>query len=324
MKRLKTILIGTVLMLFISGAAYSQYDINDIQKAIGDFADEIHESVPFYSTLGLNWSDAYIGKFFPSLPPHFGVGINAGFTTFGSGAFKSVLNAVGAGGALPAPLENIGAPLLGYTVEARLGGIVLPFDIGVKLGILPLDLSDYSIDYLLVGADIRYAVLDKPLSPIKVSIGVGYNHLKGGIRVPLGSGFDLDLPGSETITMSDPKLGFLWGTDTIELKGQVSLKLPFITPYAGAGISVAFTHAGYEFKSDLGGISDAEIGALSSLGITGISNSGFQYIDNNTSFNMRLFGGISFNLTVVRFDFSVLYNMIGGQFGASFGTRIQI
>jgi len=334
MKGLKIVFIGALLMLLVSGAAFSQTipeipDLNDLNKTVDGFAKEIHESVPFYSTLGLNWSDAYIGKFFPSLPPHFGIGLTTGFTTFGSGSVKKVLGIIDQGDKLPDFLEDIGLPMLGYTVEARLGGIILPFDVGVKLGILPLEGWGFAADYLLVGADIRYALLDKPILP-KVSVGIGYYHLKGGIRFPLGDGLELDVPStSHELKLGSPKMGFLWGTDTFELKVQVSFRLPFITPYAGAGLSMSTSHAGYEFRSTVSvngeeGIPTEVIDALKNMGIAGISQNGFEYINEKTSFNMRLFGGISLNLTIIRFDINVLYNMTGGQFGASFGTRIQI
>ncbi|MDR2966307.1 MAG: hypothetical protein LBU88_11115 [Treponema sp.] len=340
MKKLKVIFIGVIMLAFVSGAAFSQTDlfnINALQRAIGDFADDVALSLPFNSTMGLNWSDAHIGKFFPSLPPHFGVGITTGFTTFGNGSFDGVLNSIGAGGVIPSELTNLGMPMLGYTVDARIGGFFLPFDVGVKFGIIPpLKLDGYAIDYLLVGADIRYAVVDSKLSPIKVSVGIGYNHLKGGIAVPLGKGLSFEEPTTGyKLSLGDPKLGFLWGTDTIELKGQVSFKLPFITPYAGAGLSMAFSHAGYKFNTNIkvyddqdtevaSGIPNEVISALNNMGITGVTSNGFESIKKEDSFNMRLFGGISLNLTVVRFDLNVLYNLTGGQVGVTFGARVQI
>jgi hypothetical protein len=331
MRKFKTILIGITILLLISGAAFAQNEIKELQNAFGKFSDNVAVAIPFNSTIGLNWSDAYIGQLL-GVPPHFGFGISTGFTTLGMGSIDGVLNAAGGGGSIPSFLKNIGMPMPAYTVEGRIGGFILPFDFGLKFGILPLDLSSFALDYLLIGFDIRYAVIDNKLSPIKLSVGAGYNYLKGGIRVPMGdSSFNVEdsVGGNHVIKLDDTRIGFLWGTHCYDLKGQVSFKLPLITPYAGVGLSVAFSHAGYEFRTtltdDLGNpIGNEVIEALKDLGISGISDNGFKSISNITSFNMRLFGGISFNMTVFKLDLTAMYNLTGGNFGATIAGRFQL
>jgi hypothetical protein len=42
------------------------------------------------------------------------------------------------------------------------------------------------------------------------------------------------------------------------------------------------------------------------------------------TFNMRLYGGLSFNITLIRLDFTIMYNVMGGTWGGTFGTRFQL
>ena len=115
------------------------------------FATEVAKSLPFNAAIGLNWSDAYIGNF-----PHFGVGITVGATAIPYDAMKPVIDALGAdlSGEMDF-LETWGAPFPAYSIEARVGGLMLPFDVGVKLGVLPDDakvLMPFNMDYLMLGS----------------------------------------------------------------------------------------------------------------------------------------------------------------------------
>jgi hypothetical protein len=44
----------------------------------------------------------------------------------------------------------------------------------------------------------------------------------------------------------------------------------------------------------------------------------------NTQWGMRLFGGIAFNLMVIKIDLSGLYNFNDQSFGFTLGTRFQL
>jgi hypothetical protein len=69
----------------------------------------------------------------------------------------------------------------------RIGGFFLPFDIGFKVDFIPdVDLEfeggvSTKLKYLLLGFDLRYAILvDKPLLPA-ISVASCLNFLNGGI-----------------------------------------------------------------------------------------------------------------------------------------------
>jgi len=311
---------------------FSQSSISDLTAGVNSFSGKMAQSLPFYSTIGLNWSDAYIGQLI-SAPPHFGFGLTAGAVIVDAGAMRPLMSSLGYSGFGNIPM---GLPLPAYTAEVRLGGIILPFDAGLKFGYLDTSKIDFinsalggmSIDYLLVGADIRYAVLDSKVLPIKLSVGFGVNYLKGGVSTTLPTGPYNFSFGGNTLNATSPNVGLRWETTTFELKTQVSFPLFIITPYVGAGVSYSMSKAGYEVKSNItvngGPISQTHINQLHSLGVTGVNANGFESMINSSDWNMRLYGGLSFNLAVIKIDITGMYNLFDSAYGGTVGVRFQL
>jgi hypothetical protein len=140
MKNLKGIIFG-LLIIFLPAASpvFSQGAFKDLQNAADNVIDDLAASVPFNSAIGLNWSDAYIGSF-----PHFGVGASLGATTIDFNAVSGLMSMFGVPLKIEGFFEGIGFPLPAYTVEARIGGIIIPVDIGVKFGVLNPDFAQVS------------------------------------------------------------------------------------------------------------------------------------------------------------------------------------
>ncbi|MCL2213926.1 MAG: hypothetical protein FWC06_01830 [Treponema sp.] len=339
MKKNECIVVLCVLMLFLSaGTVFSQFKLDDLRDAADDFSAAMTKSLPFNSTLGLNWSDAYIGQFL-SAPPHIGVGVSAGFTTLKLDSINKLMEYF----KYEIPLNNsVGFPLLAYTLETRIGGFMLPFDIGAKFGYLNtsnmsiFDSFGVNIDYLLLGADIRFALIDSKLLPVRLSIGAGYNYLKGGLLTTLntGSSYNFNAPDSlggqsYILSISDIDLGLLWQTNVLELKAHVSFPLFIITPYTGVGASYSWAKTGYQVKSEVtinGGSPDNEIINIlkNYFGVTDISGKGFESLNEISSWNVRVYGGLSLNLTVIKLDLTLMYNTKDSAFGGTFGARFQL
>jgi hypothetical protein len=330
----KITVICAVILLLAAAPAFSQStDLSALRKNVDAFSDKFSKSLPFNATMGLNWSDAYIGQLF-SVPPHFGIGFNLGFTTVDIGSLGDLMGALGAGSKISDLPDVGGLPLPGYTIDARIGGLFLPFDIGFKIGYLSPgaleSMLGVGVNYLLVGADIRYSLINVKVLPIKLSLGLGYNYLEGGLSTNVGSAqtFDFNDGGTpHTLELTAPRLGFNWSSKVLELKAQVSFPLLIITPYAGVGLSVAWTTSGYSVTSQLtvdGGSFDPYASTLKSYGLDGLTSNGFESMNDVTSFNMRIFGGISFNITVIRLDFTGMYNFFDNNWGITFGTRFQM
>jgi len=344
MNKFKKILyLFVVIFLLITIPVFSESipGLDDLQKSVGSFTDSLANSLPFNSMIGLNWSDAHIGKF-----PHLGIGITTGFTTMDFGSMNGLLNM------FQTPLPDIvnvgGLSLPSYSVDARLGGFFLPFDIGVKFGflnfdpdlinnLLKTDIPGLSMDYLLIGGDIRFALINGKAIPFKLSIGGGFNYLKGGMSMPVPGTTDIsfNIPdGTDKLTLKVPKpeLGLNWETKALDFKAQASFKLLVITPYIGIGASHAWSSAGYGITSKIkvtdknGDEVDLDkdiIKQIEAFGISGISKDGFSHVTELTGWSFRTFGGFSINIPFVKFDFTGMYDLISECYGFTFGVRLQ-
>jgi len=170
-------------------------------------------------------------------------------------------------------------------------------------------------------------------------VGVGFNHLAGGITYGIGSPLSLNF-GPYKIDASQPELGLKWETNVLDFKAQIAFPIIIFTPYAGIGVSYSWSKAGYGLTSSIsasdetGPINVNDIAdELGSYGITGITKNGFEQMREAEGFSFRLFGGISINLPAIRFDLTALYNLNDtihtktfnlSSMGVTFGVRLQI
>ena len=332
--RTKIKALAILLTLGIAFSGFADADFSQLQKGVDDFSKELAKSLPFNSALGLNWSDAYIGKVFPSLPPHFGVGGSFGITTMNLPVMNTLAGYLGY--SFPFDISKLVLPA--YAVEARMGGLFLPFDIGFKFGYLPpLGMwgSNLNMDYLSVGGDLRYAVLDLKL--LKLSLGLGLNYLKGSVGGKVGTDHTItfeNLGVPDSITLEKPDVSLQWKTVSLDIKTQVSASLLIFTPYLGLGWSYAWSSAGYSVDSQVtrGGspLNPGDFPAINSYlrgqGLKEIDgdSAGISSIIKNSGYNIRVFGGMSFNMMVFRFDLTGLYSFRDSNYGASFGFRFQL
>ena len=328
----KAAIFCTVLFLGLGTPSFLQAmpgmpSIESLTDAMDSFADSMALALPFNASMGLNWSDAYIGRFFPSIPPHFGAGVALGFTTMDIDPLRGLLGKFGFPDTLP---DWGGFPIPGAIVEGRLGGFFLPFDMGVKVGFLPFNPGPVDrLDNFLVGADIRYAVMEGNLILPTISVGVGINYLSGGIERGLDDvhlGF-MGPEGADTLIITAPRLGVEWETVTLDFRAQVSRSILIITPYVGIGASHGWSRVSYGMDADIGSSyhSPEEVRAiLRQMGIDTDGEAGFSSEREINGWSFRAFGGISFNLPLIRLDLTGLWNMRDGNFGVTLGARFQL
>jgi hypothetical protein len=310
------------VLLFIASPSFGQMpDIGAIEGYLDDLSKDFASGLAFNSSLGL-WSDAYIGKLIDT-PPHFGVGIDAGATTVKSKALKGLLGELGeADSAITDLVDGLGLPIPGALLSARIGGFVLPFDIGLKGMYLPsISLGEISFDYAVFGVDFRYALLqDKGPLP-GLSVGLGYTYMGGGVGLAIGSDQTIDFSGTK-VNFTKPELNIAWGSSTLDLKVQVSKKLLIFTPFLGVGASYAFSDIDFSIstESDIPqSIKDIAKQYGFDLGSQEITST-----LSASSFIFRIYGGTSFDLAVIRLNLGFLYNPIGNGLGGDFGIRFQL
>jgi hypothetical protein len=228
----------------------------------------------------------------------------------------------------------------GYTLEARVGGLFLPFDVGFKAGYLPVNLAE-NLDFktTLAGMDIRFPVTgENPALPV-VSAGLGLNYLGQGLGFSCGDiRFSYNDPLSSTaksITLRDPAAEFKWETIALDLKVQVSKSFFILTPYAGLGLSHGWSKAGYKVNAEIldadgnapGGEAKESIGKyLEDEGVGGLvfTEQGLESFLNSRGTALRVFAGLSLNLAVFRLDLNGMCSLLDFNYGLSLGARFQL
>jgi hypothetical protein len=346
--------LSIALILVLCGSAASaqtsSFDLNSIEEGFRGFADTVAPALPFNATLGLVWSDAYIGNF-----PHFGIGATVGATTIPAEALKPVFTVLGA--ELPGyvkAVESWGIPMPAFAAEGRIGGFFLPFDVGLKYGFVPPDIlaeQGVGLDYQFFGGELRYALIKQNLVLPNVSVGLGVSRLNAGIRLdsPIGdlTITQFDVPntsgGTDTysVNIENPQIAFDWGTTIVDAKAQVSKSFFVVTPYAGLGATYGASDAGGGFSADVtvrdsGGtavdlaalqeqIQQAEAAGLVDVDLPDITEQGV-YVSNQVdpALAFRAFAGVSLNLLVVKFGIGAMYDIASGSLGGGVNLRVQL
>lgn len=219
--------------------------------------------------------DSYIGKLFPSLPMHFTLGTSFSGTFIRtekitdsvkllSEGISDTLNACGATESINVDFtlpKNIPLPTAAFT--ARIGGIILPFDLGLYgmttfnfINNITVDDAEFSVEYSTFGFDLRYAVYQGNILLPKISIGAGYNYSKVGLdfattkHFTANASYELDgktsSAGYEADLTSDVSLST--SMHTIFLEAQVSKKLLVFEPYIGTKVFFTKTICDYDWK----------------------------------------------------------------------------
>ena len=309
-------ILAVFLLALAPSQAFADTTFEDIKKGMDNAADTFSTTLPFYSTLGLNTPDAYIGQLL-RVPPNITVGASAGAVFIPVSELEGFLDKLDV--SVPSELDTLGLPMPAALLDARFGGFVYPFDFGVKVGYLPkLDVfgKDVSFDSLLVGADIRTPVFRGPGPIPTISVGAGVNYLSGSLSFPI------DEVTAEGTTFDDATFNADWSATVFDLKAQGSSNLLIFTPYAGLGASFAMANTDFEVDGDLAGDNQDAIDAAKDAGLE--LDDSIKSSSDETGWGVRAFGGTSINMAMLRLDLGLSYNVIGKNLGANIGARIQL
>ncbi|MBQ9238096.1 MAG: hypothetical protein IJ191_02085 [Treponema sp.] len=243
--------IGAALCIYgmvvfpVSGQSLDTSALND---KMGSALDTISNAVTEATSQMNLTAEAYIGKLFPSLPAHFMVGLSASTTIIDMNPLK---DAIVTGGVDSASVSGVPHTLVlpAWAIQARLGGIVLPFDIGgfvsfsIPISGLSIDLSKMSdaqikmiIKNTSAGLDLRYAILQGKGRWPKISLGGGYFYVNKNYTFAIADG-DNSLDTTFTIK-----------THALYVQMQISKQFAFIAPYLGA--RALFTKEANSFSWD--------------------------------------------------------------------------
>jgi len=313
MKRTLALFLGALALAFVPAAYGQTSNVSTLTDGLNTFVNNATASLPFASAAGLDWSDAYIGSIV-GVPPHFGIGLVTGATTLPGKNISPLVSALG--GSLP--FADVPVPLA--AVNARIGGFLLPFDVGLKVGAIPggLTLNNYNITYQNYGFDVRYALFQgEPLLP-DVSVGAGVDYFATEITTPSLSSSASFTSGANTLTVAGPKAVLDLSAVTFEAKVQVSKSLLIVTPYLGLSALVGSSTAKASVNAQVSGVN------ATNWNVPGLSSTGFSQSNSQAAFGLKVYGGTSINLFVFKLDLQGLYSFLDGAYGGTIGARFQL
>lgn len=283
------------------------------EDGLNDFCDVLVDVIPNSQTQQNVYAEAWIGKLFPGF--HFGAGVNAGVSALDVSSLKDAALALGVEDA-----KDINDTLVfpTITVDARLGGIILPFDIGVtamsidtsKMGAIDESIDPVAIDFFTVGADIRYAIFQGGFMRPKWSVGAGFYYTKGGVDVDDDSA----------------KASLDFKSTTFMVNTQASIKLLCLVPFIGGRALFSKTSVDWKVKADWASIiadeADDYYDGVADALKWGILPSSFSGSSSGFSVYPQVFGGIGLDLLFLNLTVSGSYDIASKIPSAAVSVRI--
>ena len=244
----KNILAIAILFICFSMNAQESVSKDSVTDQFVNFSNTLTSIMPENITALNVWPEAHIGKFFPAFPPHFGFGISASGTLIDTSFAKDTFDTLSK--LILKDMTNIKLNfecndimvLPTCAINARIGGFLLPFDVGVfgvaTIPNLPQEFNfgdfDASVEYLTFGADLRYAIYEGNIFMPKVSLGVGYFYAQQELNFDINKTKSDTHNGVDTNVNINANANLLLKTHTFFAQMQISKKILIITPFIGA------------------------------------------------------------------------------------------
>ena len=313
----------TVSALLFAGTAFASFAADfqtiaqglydgTLQKTIdgglSDFAEELGFSVPQTAVQQNVYAEAFIGTIFPSVPPHFSFGVNAGLTHLNTEGLASAADALGIDGVDTSYYFPV------FNADIRIGGIVLPFDIGVsfmKLDVSSLDSmsADFTADFFTFAVDARYAILKDGVVSPALSIGVGYSINRGSF----GAASDY----------ADVAIDYDVQTLYAQLQLSKTLNIPVVkigfTPFIGIRGVLSNYSNDWSWKLKGSGVEQVtdflKSAGLSPVPATSGKGTASGHFGEFADIQPQIYGGLGFNLVVIQITASISADLrhIGGD-----------
>ena len=292
-----------------------------------NITDNLEEILPENTTMLSIQPDAFIGRFFPSIPPRFTAGLNFAGTLIDTKDFSDNLESISKDivDALPEDFKtaiefSIPQKIFLPTAAAtfRIGGILFPFDAGIfaitttdKL-INDISFDDYSLNanYTCIGGDIRYALLEGGNILPKISIGAGY----------IWSKFYVGFEMNKTLFNSEYGAGLLNGDLNINLTGhtvyaqaQISKKFLLFTPYAGLKAFATVFNSDVDWK-------------ITTTGLYYNLNESANFSTSNDfdKIYCQFYTGCGIQLAFIQLSLNGAYNFSNNKISAGLGLNFKI
>ena len=299
MKKLVLLFLAAVC----SPALFCQnYTFADIKARLDDFSAGLNKTLPNAATQQNVYSQAWIGKVYPSAPPHFAVGLEAGVSKLDLKPLKETAGAFGVDG-LPGDFVY---PTV--TANFRVGGFYLPFDFGFSCMFMNFSnlkaVSDgFGIKFFNIGGDIRYALLKGNGALPQISLGVGYYYIDGKVSFDKDGFF----------------AGISYSTHTLFGQLQVSKTFSFFTPFVGFRGIFSKSQADWSWA-----VTDQRVVTAASYIGTEHSGSGGASASWEDSFIPQIYGGFGLKFSGLAINLSASYDFRNSIWNGGLSLRFQM
>lgn len=292
-----------------------------ITNGLDDFCDDLCDTIPNTQTLQNVWAQSWIGMLIPGI--HFGLGVDAGIAMLNVESLKDAASALSIDASdLP---DNLVFPTA--TLDARIGGFFLPFDIGFtissidssKIGALDSAIDPCGFEYFSIGGDLRYKLLDTggKVFNARVSVSAGGYYTKGSVDV--------------SDSHSSSKASMDYNSTMLFVGAQASAKALCFIPFLGTRIAFTKTKVDWDADADWENILGTSVyDAAGYMDVANVVNWGILPSrfggDASSGWKVRpqVYGGIGFDLFVIDLTISASYDIVAGIPGAALSLRLSI
>lgn len=324
MKKILTffLVLTTFSVPFFSQENSSEKINNALNKTLLTLIDTVPENTMLLSIE----PDAHIGKFLPSVPPHFTAGLNITGTLTDTSNLSDSINVILSQMKESANTEITGnklvddilmkfsipskVPLPTCAVTGRIGGFVLPFDIGVfGVALIPhsldfLKFKDFSLNlnYMTLGADIRYAVFEGNILIPKVSVGAGYIYSSQKIDFSASNTQPVKIAEQDKNMDMRADMKMNLKVHTFYAQVQVSKAILILRPFVGARARFSLIDASHNWNY-IAKVDGAEQN-VSDNGSATIKTDSFSW----SEIQPQIYCGLGIKIPFVEFGLDVAWN----------------
>ncbi|AEE16577.1 hypothetical protein [Treponema brennaborense] len=301
---MKKSVIAVTAAMFLTAVSFSATpDVTKITEGLNAFSTTLLDTVPNTATQQGVWSDAWIGNLIPSVPPHFGGGISAGFAQLDMTGLAQAANELG----ISISSDKLFLPTV--TADVRIGGIFLPFDLGLSFMKIPaVSLEAFgagiTVDFFTIGGSVRFPVLKGNVILPKVSVGAGFMYTTGSIQAS----------ASDNAVYTS----VAFNTKTVYAEAQISKTFFIITPFFGVRgiLSDSKNDWAWKYNASFGGytIGDEEKGSVT-------RKFSDDFLDN---FQAQAYAGLSLNIFIIQTTVGASYNFGSNIWGGNLSLRIKL
>ena len=297
------------------------FDTDKICEGLDDFTFSLIKTAPSTVSHQNMWASAYIGQLL-DLPPHLGGGISIGMAQLKTEGIATVLKEMG----LNYDVKNLFLPTL--TFDARIGGLLIPFDLGVHGMMIknPLEFNIqetfFSIDYGTVGADIRFPLIKQNTVLPNLSLGFGYAYSKGNAGISV----------QEEIA----KVSAGYESQILQATVQVSKKILIVEPFAGVRATLSSNKRNWSWNYDgTKVLSQTQYEALEAIpgALDALKDeekfdsgdwSGFAINKEDPNYTAQIFAGIGFDfLFIAQGTLNVSFDVVNQIWAGGLSLRVK-